>query len=589
MRLPRRYTRVLVYVLCVSLPLSLLILYAFDRIYSFVPWVKDAAPVKTIYDWSANLKEWLDGSNLQDLPLNATIVINFGKLGCTHIGRLGEVCHVSHQLYDSQPTNLIPKRRKINKDLLNSRPFHWFGTSEYLFYDTITVSQFLANHFHSQDKESQIHGILDISKDEADRLKRVDDLFLDTSPITLDSLQKSRFLSEINVLFGEDCVDPKPDWTLNKEWYITNRKYPSFITTKRLTSKNEAFDVSFKMNSRGKFKIVQLADLHFSVGKGKCRDEFPIHDSCEADPKTLEFINRVLDREKPHLVVFTGDQIMGNECKQDSETALLKVLEPVITRKIPFAMIWGNHDDEGSLSRWEMSQIVAKLPYSIFRLSQHDTKDSKFGLGNYIQQIFTSENQPAISLYFLDSHKYSSNPKIFPGYDWIKEEQWDYMRNYYETNLKKANEAYGGNHLSMAFFHIPLPEYLHFQSQQEPDKQNLVIGNYKEGITAPKYNSGGLKALHDLKVSAVSVGHDHCNDYCLLEDSISKDEKIWLCYGGGGGEGGYAGYGGTERRIRIFEIDTQGNSIYTWKRLNGTPDEIFDHQTIVSDGVPNTA
>lgn len=141
----------------------------------------------------------------------------------------------------------------------------------------------------------------------------------------------------------------------------------------------------------------------------------------------------------------------------------------------------------------------------------------------------------------------------------------------------------------MAFFHIPLPEYLHFQSQQEPDKQNLVIGNYKEGITAPKYNSGGLKALHDLKVSAVSVGHDHCNDYCLLEDSISKDEKIWLCYGGGGGEGGYAGYGGTERRIRIFEIDTQGNSIYTWKRLNGTPDEIFDHQTIVSDGVPNTA
>lgn len=63
---------------------------------------------------------------------------------------------------------------------------------------------------------------------------------------------------------------------------------------------------------------------------------------------------------------------------------------------------------------------------------------------------------------------------------------------------------------------------------------------------------------------------------------------IWLCYGGGGGEGGYAGYGGTERRLRIYEIDSNKGTISTWKRLNSSPKEIFDYQIILNNDVPDT-
>lgn len=176
------------------------------------------------------------------------------------------------------------------------------------------------------------------------------------------ALENTRFLSGFSVLFGEDVTEPRIDWDLDKRFTVTNVRYPSYVTATYWNNDVWKPEVPLLfVNDQHKFKIVQLADLHFSVGKGVCRDEFPQHETCEADPKTLQFIDQVLDIEKPQMVVFTGDQIMGDECKQDSETALLKVLAPVISRKIPWAMVWGNHDDEGSLNRWQLSEFASKL------------------------------------------------------------------------------------------------------------------------------------------------------------------------------------------------------------------------------------
>lgn len=60
----------------------------------------------------------------------------------------------------------------------------------------------------------------------------------------------------------------------------------------------------------GKFKILQIADLHFSVAKGKCLDsDWPdCNDPKGADLVTLDWLNSVLDEEKPDLIVLSGDQ-----------------------------------------------------------------------------------------------------------------------------------------------------------------------------------------------------------------------------------------------------------------------------------------
>ena len=139
----------------------------------------------------------------------------------------------------------------------------------------------------------------------------------------------------------------------------------------------------------------------------------------------------------------------------------------------------------------------------------------------------------------------------------------------------------------MAFFHIPTPEYLHEASRERPGESNPIIGNPMEGVTAPRYDSKAAAALAHMNVQAASCGHDHSNDYCLLDDS--SPQKIWFCYGGAVGEGGYGDHNdGYERRVRIYHFETKDGNIYTWKRLNGSPINYFDYQLVASDGVSKT-
>lgn len=91
----------------------------------------------------------------------------------------------------------------------------------------------------------------------------------------------------------------------------------------------------------GRFKILQVADLHFSVARGKCRDTDLVPCS-NSDNLTSTLIDHVLDAEKPDLVVFTGDQLNGQGTSWDSRSVLAKFAKAVIARKIPwvrYAMI----------------------------------------------------------------------------------------------------------------------------------------------------------------------------------------------------------------------------------------------------------
>lgn len=404
--------------------------------------------------------------------------------------------------------------------------------------------------------------------------------------VKYEPYSSKRALTAIDVLFGKDAVDPRPNWNLikdsplvgidhsaNREPFITFRRGP------KLDYKSSEFQVPLKVQSDGRFKILQVADLHFSTGYGKCRDPEPssTKKDCLADPRTLRFLERVLDIEKPNLVVLTGDQIFGDEAP-DSETAVFKAVNPFIQRKIPFAPTLGNHDDEGSMSRSEIMTLLSNLPYSLAANGPEEVP----GVGNYVVNIEgASTKNSAILLYLLDTHKYSPNPKANPGYDWIKESQLKFVERQYGI-LKPLIDAFSKIHLSMAFFHIPLPEYRNLRNQP-------YIGENREGVTAPRHNSGARSILHQLGVKVASVGHDHCNDFCLQDgksEGMTPDDndKMWLCYGGGSGEGGYGGYGGYIRRLRTYDLDIEKGEIKTWKRLESEPDKKFDEQILVTGG-----
>jgi 3',5'-cyclic AMP phosphodiesterase CpdA len=386
-------------------------------------------------------------------------------------------------------------------------------------------------------------------------------------------------VTDVDILFGDDAAEAREHWAITGAPLVPSqgRSQLSAHLTIRRGGRHIMKKPKPRIREDGKFKIMQLADLHLSTGVGACRHAVP--DSynggpCEADPRTLEFVAKILDEEKPDFVVLSGDQVNGDTAP-DAPSAILKYAALLAKRKIPHAGIFGNHDDEKTMSREAQMALMETLPYSMSQAGP----DGIAGVGNYYVEILArgTSDHSALTMYFLDSHAYSPDEHRYPGYDWIKANQIQWFKKT-ASGLKAKHKEYTHRHMDIAFIHIPLPEY--------GDANNPRIGEWKEGVTAPQLNSGFRDALVEEGILMVSAGHDHCNDYCALSThNEDQSPALWMCYAGGVGFGGYAGYGEFHRRVRVFEIDTNVNRISTWKRLEyGDVEARLDEQIIVDSG-----
>ncbi|KAF2141991.1 uncharacterized protein K452DRAFT_326560 [Aplosporella prunicola CBS 121167] len=386
-------------------------------------------------------------------------------------------------------------------------------------------------------------------------------------------------VTAIDILFGADAVEPRPGWEI--------RDTPLLLDTsgeaqEARMSIRRGLPITIdkpipRINKDGKFKILQVSDLHLSTGLGNCRDPEPKDHNgghCDADSRTLEFVGKILDQEKPDMVVLSGDQVNG-ETSPDAQSAIFKFAELFIKRKIPYAAIFGNHDDEGSLSRAAQMSLITTLPYSLSEPGPQNIE----GVGNYYVEVLapgSHSQHSALTLYFLDTHAYSPDENKFRGYDWLKPNQIAWFKDT-AKGLKEAHHKYTHIHLDMAFIHIPLPEYALTDNER--------VGAWKEGVTAPGFNSHFHDALLENHVLTVSCGHDHVNDYCALSKTENGDPRLWMCYAGGSGFGGYGGYNGYHRRLRVWEIDANTAKIRTWKRVEwGETEQRLDELVVVDGG-----
>ena len=122
----------------------------------------------------------------------------------------------------------------------------------------------------------------------------------------------------------------------------------------------------------------------------------------------------------------------------------------------------------------------------------------------------TPSKLPLLTLYFLDSHGQTPNKFFSPDYDPIKQSQIDWFVNTSQA-LRNAREKEddGQFHLSLAFLHIPLPEFgdCHLR---------ICNGHRREPTESPSVNSHFYDALVRESISALGCGHDHVNDFCAL-------------------------------------------------------------------------
>ena len=83
-------------------------------------------------------------------------------------------------------------------------------------------------------------------------------------------------------------------------------------------------------SEKGKFRILQVADLHLSTTVGACRDmaEGLLKTECEkvgGDEYSLKWFKKSLEASQPALVVLTGDQLNGQDTSFSPYSTILKL------------------------------------------------------------------------------------------------------------------------------------------------------------------------------------------------------------------------------------------------------------------------
>ncbi|KAK9093676.1 hypothetical protein Scep_025145 [Stephania cephalantha] len=326
--------------------------------------------------------------------------------------------------------------------------------------------------------------------------------------------------------------------------------------------------------------------MHFADGAStKCLDVLPDQLPTCSDLNTSAFLRRAILAENPHLIVFTGDNIFGFD-SSDSGRSLNAAFAPAIEAKLPWAVVLGNHDQEGTLSREGVMRHVVGMEGTLSEMNPTvvDVRDEIDGFGNYNLEVggvegSVFENKSVMNLYFLDSGDYSTVDSV-SGYGWIKPSQQYWfqitsrqLQKAYKSKPQPQKESAPG----LAFFHIPLPEYASF------DSSNFTGVKQEAGISSASVNSGFFSAMLEAgDVKAVFTGHDHLNDFCGELTGIN------LCYGGGFGYHAY-GKAGWARRARVvlatLEKTEKGEwgavkSIRTWKRLDDEHLTTIDQQVL---------
>jgi len=285
--------------------------------------------------------------------------------------------------------------------------------------------------------------------------------------------------------------------------------------------------VDLKFNENKTFKIAQFTDIHWDNNSKNC-------------PETIETIEYVLETEEPDLAILTGDIVTTIPAVEGWKA----VSEPFVKAGIPWTVTLGNHDAEPSISRDEIFELLQTIPFFIGKKGPELS-----GCGNYTINIKSPDGKKTLAIiYCFDSNSYSINKKI-SDYDWIHFDQIDWYRN----ASKKATALNNNRPLpSLAFFHIPLPEFNQIVGKE------TTKGIQDEGVASPKINSGLFTSMLEMKdIMGVFVGHDHANNYI----GIHKD--IALAFGQ---VTGADAYGNFDRGSRIIQMKEGEYAFDSWIR-----------------------
>lgn len=243
---------------------------------------------------------------------------------------------------------------------------------------------------------------------------------------------------------------------------------------------------TLRFPSSGEFKILQLTDLHLHP------------QMLPENRKTLDNIDFLVKLERPDFIAITGDVLWGTPANM----VLKPLLDQLDGYDIPYSIVYGNHDREQDLSPEALSSLISNAKNSINPLTDDGV------LADVRIPVLSSDGscREMAGIFMMDSHDYTPIEGV-GRYGTFSSEQVEWLRE----ECRQATLRNGGDPVpSLAFFHIPLPEYRRLWDI----KGFNLIGIRGEDVACSELNAGMFEAMRTTgNVIGCFVGHDHNNDY----------------------------------------------------------------------------
>ena len=286
-----------------------------------------------------------------------------------------------------------------------------------------------------------------------------------------------------------------------------------------------SLEKKFQFNENHTFTILQITDLHYGESE----------DTDAGNMKNQRFF---IENIKPDLVIVTGDMVSGYSWdgidQNFYQNLWFKFSQIFNDTKTYYAYALGNHDHQANYNREQIVKLDATNPWSLM-----NAKEELDWASTYHIPVFSSYNDSdlAANLWIFDS-----GDQYLYNISWGKITD-DQISWYHETS-KELKEKYKKIPHGLAFFHIPIPEFIDVWNN------NAVYGDKNEKVCCPLFNHGTVinAFLKEGDVSGVFCGHDHNNDYGGWLKGIE------LVYGRKSGYGGYGPPKDVTRGARVIVL-----------------------------------
>lgn len=315
------------------------------------------------------------------------------------------------------------------------------------------------------------------------------------------------------------------------------------ISSKSREIRFNDYPLSFRREIRDEgenlvFRIMQVADIH--LGENAWEAWGP-----RADQMTFDALRSYLNHSEQlpiDLVVLSGDQLTANNVDANASKYYSRLGLFLNEQQIPFATIFGNHDDAplekrdehgkirkfpAKTDRTQLFEALQDFPFSVAKQGPRNLH----GVSNFWLNVEDENKNTKLRLAFVDTGGGTLSSSLTKTHaEWFE-----------TTSREKPDVAVA------VFQHIPTKE---FAASDERCR-----GLHQDGVSPVDEDDAHWIHLlqQNSNVKLVAVGHNHGNDYCCrLQEGPS------LCFGR---HSGYGGYGSWERGVRIYEFQLQSTRV----------------------------